>query len=110
MNKTFRNCFTNYHLILKIGITLEHLIEKNSGRILLISWWTFALVVNSLYTSVLVSLLLIVNVKPKIESVDELASMPSYSLCIQAGGYQLEFFKVFFSTKYFFSNKLIYRK
>ena len=82
----------------KKGINLEHLIEKNSGRILLISWWTFALVVNSLYTSVLVSLLLIVYIKPKIESVDELALMPSYSLCIQAGGYQLEYFKVKFSN------------
>lgn len=85
--------------LLKPDVNMQHLIDSISERILLLSWWTFAIAINSLYTSVLVSLLLIVKFGPEIESVEQLAYLSSYSLCLQAGGYQTDYFFVHFWKK-----------
>ena len=73
-----------------------------SERVLLLSWWIFAILFNSLYTSVLVSLLLVTEFGPEISKVEELAFRSSYSLCLQQGGTQTDIFSVimFFLIQY----------
>jgi hypothetical protein len=73
---------------------MQHLINSLSERVLMLSWWLFAILINCLYTSVLVSLLIIIKFEPLIESVKDLANLNSYSLCLQSGGYQLDYFRV----------------
>ena len=75
-------------------VNLHHEIESLSERILLLSWWIFAILFNSLYTSVLVSLLLVTEFGPEISKVEELAFRASYSLCLQGGGTQADIFSV----------------
>jgi hypothetical protein len=82
---------------------MHHLIYLKSERILLCFWWVFGIVINSLYTSVLVSMLLIAKYEPVITAVEDLAKLSDYRLCMQYGGYQLELLSV--ST-----NKIIFIK
>lgn len=73
---------------------MHHLIYLKSERLLLCFWWVFGIVINSLYTSILVSLLLITKYEPIITAVEDLAKLDSYTLCMQEGGYQLELLTV----------------
>ena len=79
-----------------IDLGMQHLIYAKSERILLIFWWIFGIIINSIYTSVLVSLLIIIKYEPVINLAEDLATLNSYSLCLQSGGYQIEYFNVYF--------------
>jgi hypothetical protein len=73
---------------------MQYLIYHISERVIMFFWWVFAIIVNSLYTSVLVSLLVVTKYEPEINSVEELARLKKFSLCLQSGGYQIEYFNV----------------
>ena len=73
-----------------------------SERVIMFFWWVFAIILNSLYTSVLVSLLVVTKYEPEINSVEELAYLKKFSLCMQAGGYQIEYFNVIKKLKKIF--------
>ena len=94
--------------LLMEDVNMQHLIYAKSERVLLLSWWMFAIIINSLYTSVLVSLLVVVKYEPEISSVEDLAKLDNYNLCLQSGGYQIDFLvssnSFSFSLKYILIN------
>ena len=77
-----------------VDVNMQYLIYNLSERFIMFCWWVFAIIINALYTSALVSLLVITKYEAVIDSVEELADLKKYSLCLQAGGYQIEYFNV----------------
>jgi hypothetical protein len=78
--------FFTFGRIVGEDVDMQHLQHVYCERILLWFWWGLAVIINALYTSVLVSLLVIVKYEPVVHSLDELTTFTNdYRLCLDKG-------------------------
>jgi hypothetical protein len=72
-----------------LDVNMQHLLNAYCQRILVWFWWGSSVIINALYTSVLVSLLVIIKFDPLVHSLDELAIFTKtgrdFKLCVDPG-------------------------